>query len=387
MSSAVSPPQRVLFLHSGSEVTGSWTYARALQRAWGDLHQVFWINDGLEGAEPPDERLPLRKKLFPQGILNAIKVAEYVKKNRVTVMHSHSRRANMTAAMASAITGIPYVATIHLSTNSHFFSRLWPCAGDRTIAICENIADNLAQDHGVTREQITLIRNGIDLDLYKPAAGADSPWRQITILGRLSGHRWRAAEAILGLIPDILAQFPDVRFQFAGAVADEHYPALREMLARANTGYSVPRAHWLGFVRDVRELIANTSVMIAAGRSLMESMAMGCLSISLGEESCIGLMTPEKADEARRTNFGDFVARSRGEAHYDLALLKHDLVAALSNGPHDRLRSWGREFVGEFYNIKTVQAKVSEIYASVRPSSSVNSAAKTKDGVPFASVH
>jgi glycosyltransferase involved in cell wall biosynthesis len=354
---------KILFVHSGPELTGSWTYAKALAREWAGRHEVFWVHDGMVGADEPSLRLPISRKLVPSGLANGQKLAAFVRQHQISILHSHSRRANMVAAMASRLTAVPYVTTAHLCMTPHVFNRIWPCFGHRTIAICENVQENLMAEHGVPADRISLIRNGIDLETFRPRASPAGPWRWITVLGRLSGHRWRAGAFVLSLIGDLLPDYPDVRFRFIGSVEPSHQQEMKDALDRLNAGYREPRVLAPGFLGDIQPLLTESTAVIAAGRSLMEAMALERPVIAVGEEFALGLLTPRNIQPARESNFGDFRKGPDRTASYDKAAVVKDLRSVLDKAVDlGRLGVWGREQVDLNYNIESVARAVETVY-------------------------
>jgi glycosyltransferase involved in cell wall biosynthesis len=353
----------ILFLHSGLTVTGSVTYAAALEHAWGSTHRVFWANDGLKFSNLNQQlTLPLRKKLFPHGISNAFQVARYVRANSIQMMHAHSRRANMVAAMASRLTGVPYVTTAHMRTGAHYGNRLWPCWGRDTIAICETIADHLQRENRVPAEQIRLIRNGINLDVFKPVEShPTSGVRWITVPGRLSGLRWNAAAFIFSQLEGVLEAYPDVRVRFVGWIDPEHQGKVDSYLQNLNSKTSEPRVIATGHLDDTRLLMAESTVIVGAGRSLMEAMAMGLPVVNIGEGSNHGLMTQETFPEAQKSNFGDFPYP--GKSGFDPVRFRQGIDQVLQ-GRIDRplLGSWGRERIMEEYNVLKVARQINDVY-------------------------
>ena len=138
---------RILFLLSCLEPAGSETYCLSLVNAWRGKHEIFWISDRLHSGQPY-QSMPIHAKAFPLGVLNTFRVASFIKKNRIQLIHSHSRRAHWVAAQAAKLTGIPHVTTIHQPLPVHFFSKLFPCLGDQTIGIDEVVTEHLRQRFG-----------------------------------------------------------------------------------------------------------------------------------------------------------------------------------------------------------------------------------------------
>ena len=132
---------KILFLLSSLEPAGSETYCLSLAKAWEGRHDVFWISDALHFGQPYTS-MPISRKAVPGGILNTLRVAFFIRKHKIQIVHSHSRRSHWVAAQAAKLTGIGHVTTIHQQLPAHFFSRLFPCLGHAAIAIDEVVAEH-----------------------------------------------------------------------------------------------------------------------------------------------------------------------------------------------------------------------------------------------------
>ena len=201
----------ILFLLSSLEPAGSETYCLTLARMWQDRHRVFWISDRLHYGQPYTS-LPIHEKAIPGGILNTWRVARFIRQNGIDVIHSHSRRAHWVAAQAARLTGIPHVTTIHQPPPVHFFSRIWPCLGDCTIAIDEAVEDHLRTHFGKSIKRLRLIRNGIDLSKI-PVQTRPAAENRILFIGRLTGGRWKAFQFFITLLQRSGKSFPKTWYQ------------------------------------------------------------------------------------------------------------------------------------------------------------------------------
>lgn len=351
----------ILFLLSNLELTGSETYAQSLAQAWGSRHRVFWISDHLT-VTSDFLSLPIRKKPMPGGFLNAWRVARFVKQNAIHVIHSHSRRANWVAALASRLTGVPHVTTVHMRSRPHFSTRLFPCWGNQAIAICESVVEYLRDVFHMPEERISLIRNGIDLERFRPVARIPrKSTRWVTVLGRLTGGRWKVIEFLLPIFQEVASRFPEVRFRLIGPISPERQAALNEEMNSLNAQFSQKRFEATGFVRDVRPFIAESTAVIASGRSLLETMAMQVPVIALGEEKALGLMTPENFALGRISNFGDFALFDR--LHFDRTLVWEGLTRVLEGSLDlDSVVRWERETLEKHYDLRQVAQKVEDLY-------------------------
>lgn len=361
---------KILFLHSGWELTGALTYARALEAAWRSHHEVYWASDRPFFQNCRYFALPLSRKLIPHGLRNAVAVARIIRRHGIDILHSHSRRANCVAALASCLTGVPYVTTAHLRMKRHAWNRMLGCWGARTLAICESIASHLKTVNGVPEGRVAFVRNGIDTQYFRPMPeipiGAEPSF---LVVGRISGHRWRAAAFVLSMLPEILRRFPSTRVRFAGAVEPKHAEEFRDGIRRINEVYPSARVEHLGFVDDIRPWIARSTLVLAAGRSLLEALAMEKPGLAVGEEGGFGLLTPQNYEQARSTNFGDFTYSQRGV--YNGRLLVEGVARVFSDASSAQaaLGSWGRSMVLRDYNASRVAEDVENVYRQVLVSS------------------
>jgi glycosyltransferase involved in cell wall biosynthesis len=351
----------ILFLLSSLEPAGSETYSLSLAHAWQGRHRVFWISDQLHYGQDYLS-LPIHQKAFPGGLFNTLRVSRCVRSHGIEIIHSHSRRAHWVAAQVSRLSDVPHVTTIHQPPPVHLFSQLFPCLGDRTIAIDEAVVGHLQAHFPGAAQKIALVRNGIDLEQFKPAeqrrASAERPKvKRILLPGRLSGGRWKAFQFFLDVLKRIKDSLPATTFQIAAHPPTDRQK--RSMLERATAEIVPHRFEMLGFAPNLPSLLASADGVIAGGRCAMEGLACGTPVIVLGEGGVLGLCTPESMPEAMRSNFGDHLEPDRFyPATLELALrqlLKDEPV--LSNLPH-----WGREQVEKHYNIRTIAPQIEAIY-------------------------
>src|SRR6185437_8853679 len=158
---------KILFLLSSLEPAGSETYCVSLADQWRGLHEIFWISDRLHYGQSYTS-LPIHQKALPGGVVNTFRVAAFIRRYQIDLVHSHSRRAHWVAAQAAALTRIPHIATVHQPPPVHFFSRRFPCLGQAAIAIDEAVRQRLLQGLRWPSEKIHLIRNGVDLSRFVP---------------------------------------------------------------------------------------------------------------------------------------------------------------------------------------------------------------------------
>lgn len=335
-----------------------------LAKSWEGRHRIFWISDTLHYGQPYLS-LPIHQKAIPGGLLNTWKVWRFIKANQIELVHTHSRRAHWVGAQAAALAGIPHVATIHQPPPVHFFSKMFPCLGDHTIAIDEAVEEHLRIHFRGRIRQLSLIRNGIDLQRFEPG-GKPADDNRILLLGRLSGGRWNAFTFFVKLLQRAAAQLPKARYQIAGRVPEERQEELRRLIEETRRAIAPSTIELVGFIPDLVPVLRETRAVVAGGRSALESLACGKLVIALGEKGVIGLCGPETLPTVLRSNFGDHLI-AQGDQFYP-AKMEVALREVLNpQAPLEELARWGRGVVEEHYNAGKTDAAVENIYFDVIP--------------------
>jgi glycosyltransferase involved in cell wall biosynthesis len=349
---------RILFLLSCLEPAGSETYCTALAEEWRGRHEVFWISDKLHGGQAYTS-MPIHRKAIPFGILNTWRVASFIRANRIQIIHSHSRRAHWVAAQAAWIAGIPHITTIHQPLPVHFFSRLFPCLGDRTIAIDEAIVDHLRRRFGLPAAAIHLIRNGINLAQIVPSVRQVPNMKQVLIVGRLSGGRWRAFQFILETLERMAKTLPPAYYKIVGQIPDEKRGTLMYQLSILGSKIAPSKIETMGYVKDLPVLIRNSDAVIAAGRSALECVAQGRPVLLLGEGGVIGTCRPENWTTALRTNLGDHL-EPRDFNPAKLAAGLREILMPRADQPE--ISRWAREQVEKYFDVRTVASQIEAVY-------------------------
>ncbi len=363
----------ILFLLSCLEPAGSETYCVTLAKAWQGKHRIFWISDRLHYGQKYLS-LPISRKAIPYGFINALKIAGFIRKNKIDLIHSHSRRAHWAAAQAAWITGIPHVATIHQPPPVHFFSKLWPCLGDATIAIDEMVEAHLLRYFAKGIRKLVLIRNGIFIEPPPPlwgrteVGGTPHPnlppqggkENRVVLLGRLSGGRRETARFLLTTLKHCAAVLPKVHFQIAGHVPEEHRQEWTRLLRETNAAIAPSTVELAGFQNDLPAFLNGAAGVIAAGRSAMESLAFGIPVIALGEGGIAGLVMPETLKACLASNFGDHMVPK----HFDPVALEKALRELLA-GSMPVQPAWCREQMKKYFDVEVVSLALEDVYRSL----------------------
>jgi glycosyltransferase involved in cell wall biosynthesis len=263
-----------------------------LQRAAG--HRVM----ALSLAEPPDgpisalfrasgvqtASVPKRGPSFDPTL--AMRLAQYARKARVDVVHTHNPQALVYGAPAAGLARVPCVHTKH-GVNPDPARRMWLRRAaskmvDAYVAVTPTLA-RLAVDHAECDPlKLRVIPNGVDTRRFAPDAEArkrirselgipEAAWVVGTV-GRLSPEKNQ------GLLIEAMAPMLDPRRHLV-IVGDG--PQRQDLEARAQATLRPERIHFTGPREDVAALLASFDAFALTSHSeglplvLLEAMAAG----------------------------------------------------------------------------------------------------------------
>ena len=235
--------------------------------------------------------IPLRTKqeFSPQVLWAPGALARRLRAEPADVIHAHTRVGQVAAAYASRRAKIPYVTTWHGMFRPNIGRWLWPCSGDRTIAISEPVRQHLLKDFRVPTERVRLVWNGVDVERYaqRPAADAVARFRSqhglapgapvIGGIGRLASGRVKGFDLLLAAAAQVKETYPDLQVIIAGE--GPRRPFLEEKIRSLGLASC---ARLIGAVEDVRIPLAVMDVFMFPARwpegfglTLVEAMAAG----------------------------------------------------------------------------------------------------------------
>lgn len=157
--------------------------------------------------------------------LTALRLRRFIKDENIQIIHAQTRVAQFAAHFISKLTGIPYVVTWHGYYRPHFFRRLFPCWGKRTIVISQSVLRHLVDVFKRDEDKVRLILNGVDVlkfkNDYSPSQKEDIKRRYglkngpvIGIISRLApdkGHIY-----LIEAFKELLKQIPDAQLAIIG---------------------------------------------------------------------------------------------------------------------------------------------------------------------------
>jgi glycosyltransferase involved in cell wall biosynthesis len=120
--------------------------------------------------------MPVHTKNPFLGILNALRLARLMRRERVSLIHVRSRAPAFSALWASRMTGIPMIATYHGAYPSKTRLKRWYNAVmTRGVLVIANSAftrAHLLAQHEIDPDRVVTIPRGVNLERFDPAAVA-----------------------------------------------------------------------------------------------------------------------------------------------------------------------------------------------------------------------
>ena len=261
-----------------------------------------------------------KSELSPKIIKSFFELNTFLKKEKIDLIHAHTRVTQVLAALLSFVQMVPYVTTCHGFFKKRLGRRLFGCWGERSVAISKAVKNQLIHDFKVDEKKIALIHTGIEMDRFlrdvsrEERAGSRRRWNLnesvvIGTIGRLSPVKGQGI--LIKAAEKIVRDFSDVKILLVGDGPDEVY--LKRLSASLGLDKNVIFA---SSVNDATEALPAIDIFVlpsikeGLGLSLIEAMAFGkaCVASRVGgiesliEDGVSGLLfRPGDSDDLVRT--------------------------------------------------------------------------------------
>ncbi len=288
--------KRVLHLTTHLNIGGITSYIKLVTHEMKKMDYQFYVGSSGGTQEPYLEengvksiRLNIKTKseLSPKVYLSIAPLIHVIRKEKIDLIHAHTRVTQVLAWWVKRLTGIPYITTCHGFYKTRFGRRLMPAWGDRVIAISNPVADSLIRDFKVNPKKVTTIFNAIDIDelserfnqknrnKIRAELGLSPDCKVLGIVARIvedKGHEYflRAAQKL------VLESFPSLKILIVGE--GPFMKRARTLVKQLNLESAVI---FLGNIQDVTYALVVIDVFILPaiwregfGLSIIEAMAV-----------------------------------------------------------------------------------------------------------------
>ncbi len=234
----------------------------------------------------------IRKIHFFYDIIALIKIYFYIKKNKFSIVHTHSSKAGFSGRIAARLAGVPIIIhTIHgfpfhdymNFAKKHFFiilERLLAKISTKLITVSKLNLKKAVQLKIDRKHKFTNVYSGILFENFekkinrqekRKTLNIDATTKVIGLIGRLS--KQKAPHFLLKAAPHVILKHPNVLFLLVGD------GELKKSLIKLSKLLKIEeKVRFLGFRDDIPEILqiidifVLTSLWEGLGRSLTEAM-------------------------------------------------------------------------------------------------------------------
>jgi Glycosyltransferase Family 4 len=156
----------ILHVLSGDFVAGSETSTAALMKAQArDGHTLFVASGQFTHVTTAKFfAIPIFKRGFFHRISNVFALMGIIRREKIDIVHAHSRAASWVCYWACRFTKTAYLSTLHGRQHLHFSNRNFNIYGPTCAVVCENIREQMLNETKVFQpEQLVIVRNGLEL--------------------------------------------------------------------------------------------------------------------------------------------------------------------------------------------------------------------------------
>ncbi|MCL2170550.1 MAG: polysaccharide pyruvyl transferase CsaB [Defluviitaleaceae bacterium] len=343
--------------------------------------EVFVVSNGgayegeLVRAGIKHFRVPLHSKRPTALITSYFAIKRIIREHDIGLVHAHARIPAFLCGLLAKKMQFRFVTTAHALFNPAAAYKLLTTWGEATLAVAEDIREDLIKKFKLPPEQIRLTRNGIDTDKFNrnidfadiyDELGLAADAKCIVTVGRLDKDMSITAHRLLDIAPEIYFRDVRTRLIIVGSGSD-----FDNVLARAleiNERLRVPFVILTGGRTDVNKFFSCAQIYVGASRSALEAMLCETPVIIAGGQGAggyIGIFGENTLDAAIATNF-----TTRGHEEITADKLRRDIFELMNISPdkHRQMGEYGRDTAIAHYSVSGMADDALGMYTAVRKS-------------------
>lgn len=249
----------------------------------------------LEREKGEHHKLGVGKKNF-LVILTVFKLINFIKKNKIDVIHARSRLPAWVCYIA--LKGIKknirpiFITTVHGPYSVNFYSSIMT-KGDKVIVISEMIRQYVLNNYKIDKKKLSLNYRGVSSKVFPFNFKAPNNWSKnwyndfpqtknkiiLTLPARIT--RWKGQEDFLNLIKGMIDKHPNVHGLIVGD-EDKKHKFTKELRAKITKLSLNQNITIVGHRQDIREIMSISKIVFslslepeAFGRVSLESLSLG----------------------------------------------------------------------------------------------------------------
>ncbi|MGL5108360.1 MAG: polysaccharide deacetylase family protein, partial [Vibrio ordalii] len=226
----------------------------------------------------------------------------------------------------------------------HASRKKFHAMGDKALPVCEAIEQQLMTELNVPQSSLVVSRNGIETQEFAWQNAPQNSKPVVSIIGRLTGPKGDLCYRLLDECLD------SAKYQIQ---------VISGSKIEARFDKFTSDVHFLGYSQDVVSILAQSDLVIGAGRVAMESLLCGRPTLAIGEASAIGIVDDDNIAAAMASNFGDIGPK---DLDIDFSKVSQYVEQGLKT-PHCSPQV--REIIQHSYSLTNVVDQIEDIYQTV----------------------
>lgn len=228
----------------------------------------------------------------------------------ISLIHAHPGPSRKVAIEINNRISVPIIFTVHggwFDGIDGYFDEV-----SHVIAVSEFICDSLRKKIPQARSRISVIPNGVDGDIFNTNDTERSARDCAVFSGRVDKDKSAGLDLMkMCWVKQSQGNLPAFKWYVAG-----DGPLLDELKAQAKEIFAGKDNHieFVGWIdrKSLANLLKKACISLSGGRSCLESLACGCLSIATAAEKPIIIKDYRSFQEAAYSNFGGFGSGEAG---------------------------------------------------------------------------
>lgn len=312
--------------------------------------------------------------------LSAIELYRIVKKEKIDCIHTFQHLPFMTSYLVGGVLGVPaihsFIGPIDTITS---YSKI----KSQMIALCEEFRDGAVEKYGVEPGAITVLRNRIDTQMYRPGIDSSSILRRfafspdskkIVMLSTFFHNKLGNIKDLLNATPYIVERGQNVQTIICGD--GPHFQEISTMAREINSKIGRRCVILTGLIRDVPQMLNLATVVVGVGRSALEGMACGKPTVVLGERGFAGIVSPETINKLAHYNFaGRNVPKHIHISHIEAA---DAITRLLLDGKYSQyLGNFALEYIRNEFDVRVGADQLERRYRSAQENTNTSRRGRT----------
>lgn len=290
-----------------------------------------------------------------------------VQEHNIDLIHAHLIAGLKIAAQISQEFLIPVVFTAHGMFYPRRQLQSLIDATEHVVAVSLPVANFINTRIGYSKQQISVIPNGIDIKHFAPSdrknefreeLGVGDNELLITLVSRIAWGKTRVIEEAINAVEALQEKYK-VHLAIVGSGPDSGF--ITSLAGMVNRRHSEDIIHLTGAMLDPVEAYRGSDLVIGTARIALEAMSCGLPVIAAGNSGYVGLITPQNFMDSWKLYFGDhdFLAYTSSTR------LKEDIEQVIAGAvtPQDLRRL--RQLVAKHFSIQQVTSGIESVYYQV----------------------